>query len=213
MEKFLCKSEQFTELLFPKATERCRSVSHSRLFRNWWWSRSGQLCRNGVLSECLLWQRLSETIHRCLMQPIAKNFEKWGWLTPTKQIVNDYGTDTLSVTQRDIETLNKEISSLHLPLLTDAVEYLTDKNLHLYQHPQTPMTGNVQYNNAGTIHITDSQGIVAFEVFNENTLVGVSHNTTFKLPTNQSYDFDKLRIIAILPNGKRIEYNGKSATL
>ncbi len=140
------------------------------------------------------------------MQPIAKNFEKWGWLTPTKQIVNDYGTDTLSVTQRDIETLNEEISSLHLPLLTDAVEYLTDKNLHLYQHPQNPMTGNVQYNNEGTIHITDSQGIVAFEVFNENTLVGVSHNTTFKLPTSQSYDFDKLRIIAVLPNGKRIEY-------
>ena len=93
-----------------------------------------------------------------------------------------------------------------MPLLTDAVEYLTDKNLHLYQHPQNPMTGNVQYNNEGTIHITDSQGIVAFEVFNENTLVGVSHNTTFKLPTSQSYDFDKLRIIAVLPNGKRIEY-------
>ncbi len=134
-------------------------------------------------------------------------FEKWGWLTPTEQIVNDYGTDTLSVTQRDIETLNEEISSLHLPLLTDAVEFLTDKNLHLYQHPQTPMTGNVLYNNEGTIHITDSQGIVAFEVFNENTLVGVSHNTIFKLPTNQSYDFDKLRVIAVLPNGKRIEYN------
>lgn len=36
--------------------------------------------------------------------------------------------------------------------------------------------------------------------------MGVSHNTAFKLPVGQSSDSGKLRIIAVLPNGKRMEY-------
>lgn len=132
-------------------------------------------------------------------------FEKWGWLIPTTQVVNDYGTDTFSVTQQDVDTLNKNIDSLRLPCLTDAVEYLTDRTLSLYQQSEPTIPGVAKVSDEGVVQIKGSQGIVAFEVFNEDTLIGVSHHTTFKLPAIQTADIGKLKIIAVSPDGERMK--------
>lgn len=132
-------------------------------------------------------------------------FKKWGWLTPTEQIVHDYGIDTLSVRQQDIDTLNIKIDMLRLPCLTDAIEYITDKNISLYQQPESFHSGTWQVDDRMYIQIKGCEGAVAYEVYNNDTLVGVSHNSSFRLRLPTTMDTVKLTVLAVLPNGKRIK--------
>lgn len=132
-------------------------------------------------------------------------FRKWGWLTPVEMEIHDYGTDTLSIKQHDIDILNRKIDALYLPNLTAAVEYITDENLSLYQKDETFISGKFLIDDKMQIQIKDSQGAVAFEVYNGNTLIGVSHHDTFKLSLPPTTVTEKLKVMAVLPDGRRIK--------
>lgn len=131
-------------------------------------------------------------------------FRKWGWLTPVEMEIHDYGTDTLSIKQHDIDILNRKIEALHLPNLTAAVEYITDDNLSLYQKDEAFISGKFLIDDKMQIQVKDCQGAVAFEVYDGNTLIGVSHHDTFKLSLPPTTVTDKLKVMAVLPDGRRI---------
>lgn len=137
-------------------------------------------------------------------------FEKWGWLQATERVYDDYyGKDTIAVTPTDIEQLNTRIDALHLPAFSHAAEYITDNTLNLYKHPQPFLPGTVQINQeTGEVCVKDASGVVAFEVYEDKKLIGVSYHSTFKVATAlQETDWAKVYVKAVSPQGERIVCN------
>lgn len=132
-------------------------------------------------------------------------FEKWGWLQATERIYDDYyGKDTITVNPADIELLNTRIKALHLPIPTHAAEYITDHTLNLYKHPQPFHPGTVQINpETGEVCIKDASGAIAFEVYEDKKMIGVSYQPTFKVVALEGTDTSKIHVKAVSPKGKR----------
>lgn len=132
-------------------------------------------------------------------------FEKWGWLQATERIYDDYyGKDTITVNPADIELLNTRIKALHLPIPTHAAEYITDHTLNLYKHPQPFHPGTVQINpETGEVCIKDASGAIAFEVYEDKKMIGVSYQPTFKAAALEGTDTSKIHVKAVSPKGKR----------
>lgn len=134
-------------------------------------------------------------------------FSKWGWLTPTERVYDDYyGKDSILVKAEDIEKLNRRIEDLNLPLPQHAAEYITDNNLPLYQHLK-PVTDGVATINtkAGIVSVTGAEGAVGFEVYCDGKLMRVSHCSSFGLPGVEGLDMTKVTVMAVAPDGERVE--------
>lgn len=133
-------------------------------------------------------------------------FSKWGWLQPTERIYDDYyGKDTIVVTPTDVEKLNIRIDSLRLPVPSHAAEYITDNTLHLYTHPQPFLPGTIQINaETGDVTVKDFSGAVAFEVFQEEKLIGVSYQPEFKIPALRGVNTSNVHVKAVSPERKRM---------
>lgn len=134
-------------------------------------------------------------------------FDKWGWLQPTERLYDEYyGKDTLVVHPTDIEKLNIRMDSLRLPVPAHAAEYITDNTLHLYTHPQPFLPGTTQINaETGEVTVNDFSGTVAFEVFRDEELIGVSYHSAFSVPAMSGTDVSNVHVKAVSPDGKRVE--------
>ncbi len=132
-------------------------------------------------------------------------FDKWGWLQPTERVYDDYyGKDTITVSPVDIEQLNTRINALHLSTPAHAAEYITDNTLSLYTHSQPFLPGSAQMDSeTGDVHIKDASGAVAFEVYEDKKLLGVSYHPDFKVAVLQGADVSKVCVKAVSPQGKR----------
>lgn len=132
-------------------------------------------------------------------------FEKWGWLQATERIYDDYyGKDTITVNPADIEQLNTRIKALHLPIPAHAAEYITDNTLNLYKYPQPFLPGTAQINpKTGEVYIKDASGAVAFEVYEDKKIIGVSYQPIFKTAALEGTDTSKIHVKAVSPKGKR----------
>lgn len=155
---------------------------------------SGQLQLEFVYNSCL-----------AAGMDLRPFFEKWGWLQATERIYDDYyGKDTITVNPADIELLNTRIKALHLPVPTHAAEYITDHTLNLYKRPQPFHPGTVQINpETGEVCIKDASGAVAFEVYEDKKMIGVSYQPTFKAAALEGTDTSKIHVKAVSPKGKR----------
>lgn len=155
---------------------------------------SGQLQLEFVYNSCL-----------AAGMDLRPFFEKWGWLQATERIYDDYyGKDTITVSPADIELLNTRIKALHLPIPTHAAEYITDHTLNLYKHPQPFHPGTVQINpETGEVCIKDASGAIAFEVYEDKKMIGVSYQPTFKAAALEGTDTSKIHVKAVSPKGKR----------
>lgn len=133
-------------------------------------------------------------------------FSKWGWLMPTERLYdNYYGKDTIAVTSTDIESMNIRVDALHLPMPAHAAEYITDNTLNLYTHPQTFTSGKVQIDSkTGGVIVNGASGAVAFEVFYEGKLAGVSYLPTFTVSALSGVDRSKVTVKIVSPDGKRM---------
>lgn len=149
-----------------------------------------------------------EFIYNCCMaagMDLRPFFDKWGWLQATERVYDDYyGKDTITVTPADIEQLNTRMDALHLPAFFHAAEYITDNTLHLYKYPQPLLPGTVQIDQEkGEVYVKDASGAVAFEVYEDKKLIGVSYHSAFKLIALQGADWSKVYVKAVSSKGER----------
>lgn len=133
-------------------------------------------------------------------------FDKWGWLMPAHRSYDDYyGKDTIVVTPTDVENLNIRVDALHLPVPAHTAEYITDNTLDLYTHPQAFVSGSVRIDSeTGSVIVDGASGAVAFEVFYEGKLAGVSYLSAFKVSALSGADVSKVIVKAVSPDGKRV---------
>ena len=136
-------------------------------------------------------------------------FRKWGWLTPTERLYDDYyGKEQIKVTEDDLEQINSRIDVLNLPKPKHAAEYITDRTLDLYIHPQSFSVGLVQINSeTGHVTVKEATGAVAFEVYCGTELVGVSYCPEFTLNSLQGKGVAEITVHAVSPDGKRVLCN------
>ena len=149
-----------------------------------------------------------EFVYHCCRaagQDLRPFFDRWGWLTPTERIYDDYyGQDTLRVTADEVECLNARIDSLRLPRLTAAAEFITDNTLHLYTHPEPLRPGTARVDRpTGCITVDGAQGAVAYEALLDGRLVAVSYRPVFTATALRQAENGQVTVRAVAPDGQR----------
>lgn len=93
-------------------------------------------------------------------------FEKWGFLRPVRTLVKDYDQEWVVITKEQIETMKQRINSRGLASLgAIPIEYITDKNVHLFKDYKPIVQGEVS-RLANELTLTGWRNVVAFEVLN-----------------------------------------------
>ena len=129
-------------------------------------------------------------------------FEKFGFLKPFRQEVNDYGKRVFEVTAEDIEQTRKEIKAKKYPKLQLPFWYITDNTVDLFKSPQPVKTGTAICK-GNTFTMKDWKGVAAYEVFQKGKLVFVAPLQQF---TVEGVIVDeKTKVYAIAADGKKTE--------
>lgn len=127
-------------------------------------------------------------------------FEKFGFLKPFKQEVNDYGKKMFEVTAEDIARTRKEIKAKKYPKLQVPFWYITDNTVDLFKNPQ-PIEVGTAVCKGNTFMMEGWKGVVAYEVFQKGKLVFVAPLQQF---TVEEVAVDtKTKLYAIGADGKR----------
>ena len=128
-------------------------------------------------------------------------FKRWGYLTPFDNKVEDYTPAIIKVTQSDIDQLEAEINAKNYPALTDKAEYICDSNWEIFKNKQSVQPGTAQKSGA-TITMNNWKNVVAYEVYEGNTLVFVSNKSSFKLDNPVTAN---TKVYAVAYNGNKTE--------
>ena len=127
-------------------------------------------------------------------------FEKFGFLKPFRQEVNDYGKRMFEVTAEDIEQTRKEIKAKKYPKQQLPFWYITDNTVDLFKNPQPVETGTAVCK-GNTFTMKDWKGVVAYEVFQKGKLVFVAPLQQFTVE-GVAVD-EKTKVYAIAADGKK----------
>ena len=127
-------------------------------------------------------------------------FEKFGFLKPFRQEVNDYGKRMFEVTAEDIEQTRKEIKAKKYPKQQLPFWYITDNTVDLFKNPQSVETGTAVCK-GNTFTMKDWKGVVAYEVFQKGKLVFVAPLQQFTVE-GVAVD-EKTKVYAIAADGKK----------
>lgn len=92
-------------------------------------------------------------------------FEKWGFLTPVKAKLDDYGEKEFLITQADVDALKSRVLALGLAKPDVALEYLTDSFVESYKKKATMVQGEA-LRNGNVVTLTGWKHVAAFEVKN-----------------------------------------------
>lgn len=130
-------------------------------------------------------------------------FQKWGYLTPFKQTIDDYGQREVEITQTQIDQTIDDIKLKNYPLLTDKIEYICDSNWQVFRDKLSVQQGTATKNGT-TITISGWKNVVAYEVFEGDNLVFVSNKASFNLESSTTAN---TKIFAVAYNGNRTEVN------
>lgn len=137
-------------------------------------------------------------------------FTKWGFLTPTKTVIDDYGEGTLEVTQDRINEITKRVEALGYPKPDVALEYISDNTWEWYKNKPSVVAGSNATRSGKVITISNWQYVVAYEVKDASgNLVFISSGETtpsttdkFTLPSDW---VDGYKLYAVSVMGERTE--------
>lgn len=136
-------------------------------------------------------------------------FTKWGFLTPVENVLDDYGSGLVKVTQERVDEIKQRIASLNYPKPDVALEYITDNNWKFYQDIQPVVKG--QSSRSGrTLKMTDWKNVVAYEVVNKDGqkifisegVLQPDTTATFTIKTDWE---DGFKVYAVSASGERTE--------
>lgn len=141
-------------------------------------------------------------------------FERWGYLRPANNVafVNTYNnTFHITLTQEKVDAVKAQIRALGLPKPGVAFEYITTRNMDMFRTPR-PVVAGAASRNGQTLHFTNWQNVVAWEVVDSSgnlvyTSTGWNKNFAanvagFTLPGNTPWQ-DGYIVRAISARGER----------
>lgn len=128
-------------------------------------------------------------------------FKKWGYLTPFKQTIDDYGERVFEITQAQIDAAVADIKSKNYPSLTDKMEYISDSNWQVFRDKLSVQKGTATKSGV-TIAMTEWKNVVAYEVYEGDNLVFVSNKNSFNLDSNATAN---TKVFAVAYNGTKTE--------
>lgn len=152
-------------------------------------------------------------------------FDKWGFLRPINREIEDYDKEWLTITESQIQDLRRRVEALNLPRLGNIpLEYITDRNSHLFTAPQAIIPGTAKRTN-NIIRTQGWQNVVAYEVLDANNNIvfitdGVYTNGTsyepdgyinLSIPGGTTWK-NGYKIKAVAANGDRVDVTLSSST-
>lgn len=132
---------------------------------------------------------------------LIRFFQKWGYLTPFDQELDDYGKGQMKVTQNQIDQVISDIESKNYPVVTDKIEYISDSNCMNFKNKSSVQKGSAT-KSGKTIRMSNWKNVIAYEVYDNDKLIFVSNLSSFNLDSaaNQS-----TKVYAIAYNGDKTE--------
>lgn len=128
-------------------------------------------------------------------------FRRWGFLSVFDAEVDDYGKKRVTITQKMIDDTVSEIKVKNHPEVTDPFEYICDANWELFKN-RLPVQKGTAVKNGKNITLSGWKNVVAYEVYEGESLVFVSNHASFELdyePTAHT------KVYAIACNGAKTE--------
>lgn len=134
-----------------------------------------------------------------LQLDLTDYFRAWGFLREIDEVIDDYGEERLWITTDQITAVENDIASKGYPQAPAGLIYLNDNNVNYFTNGETMTAGTIT-RNGNRITITGSANVVAFEVYQNDTLIKAFNNTTFNVPSGT------VTIKAVSANGERTVY-------
>jgi hypothetical protein len=128
-------------------------------------------------------------------------FHRWGYLSPVDQTINDYGNVRFVVTQNQIDETIAYIESKNFPPPAYMIEYISDSNWEIFKN-RLPIQPGTAQKSGNTITMTNWRNVVAYEVYEDDTLVFVSNKNRFNLNSSTT---DNTKVYAVAFDGHKKE--------
>ena len=108
-------------------------------------------------------------------------FRAWGFLREIDERIDDYGVARLWITTDQITEIENYIASKGYSQAPDGLIYLNDDNIAYFTNGQAMQEGTAT-RSGNRITVSNSSNVVAFEVYQNETLVKAFNNTAFNVP-------------------------------
>lgn len=132
---------------------------------------------------------------------LTRFFQKWGYLTPFDEEIDDYGKGQLTISQRQIDQVISDIEAKNYPEVTDMIEYVSDSNWEIFKNKSSIQKGTAT--KSGTsIRMSNWKNVVAYEVYENDKLIFVSNLSTFNLDSSATQN---TKVYAVAYNGDKVE--------
>ncbi|MDR0332759.1 MAG: M60 family metallopeptidase [Dysgonamonadaceae bacterium] len=128
-------------------------------------------------------------------------FQKWGYLSPYDEMIDDYGSSRFLITQRQIDETIAYIEEKNYPLLIEKMEYISDSNWDIFKNRFSIQSGTAQ-RNENSITMNNWRNVVAYEVYEGDTLVFVSNKNSFNLDSPATTN---KKVYAVAFDGRKME--------
>lgn len=128
-------------------------------------------------------------------------FRAWGFLRPIDMMVDDYGEKRFVVTAEQIRSLEEEIAAKGYDAAPGGLMYLHDSCVAAFKNKAAVEPGTA-YATGKQVAMSGWRNVVAYEVYDGDKLVMVSHKHGFTVATS---DMSKVTVKAIAWDGKATE--------
>lgn len=108
-------------------------------------------------------------------------FRAWGFLREIDERIDDYGVSRLWITADQITEIENYIASKGYSQAPGGLIYLNDDNIAYFTNGQAMHEGAAT-RSGNRITVSNSSNVVAFEVYQNETLVKAFNNTAFNVP-------------------------------
>lgn len=132
---------------------------------------------------------------------LIRFFQKWGYLTPFDEVIDDYGEARFTITQNQIDQVISDIQSKNYPEVTAQIEYISDSNWENFKNKLSIQKGSATMSGK-SIKMTNWKNVVAYEVYENDKLIFVSNLSSFNL---DSATTQNTKVYAIAYSGAKTE--------
>lgn len=126
-------------------------------------------------------------------------FTRWGYLSPFDGTLDDYGVGSFKVTQDQVDDLIAEIQAKNYAPLEEKIEYICDANWQVFRD-RLPVQPGTATKSGSVIAMSGWKNVVAYEVYEDDTLVFVSNRASFMLENPAT---SSTKMYAVAYNGNR----------
>lgn len=128
-------------------------------------------------------------------------FKRWGYLSPFDGEIDDYGKIRVVIDQSQIDRTIAAVKEKNYLPLTEKIEYISDSNWKIFRD-RLPVRQGTAIKSGKNITMNGWQNVVAYEVYDGETLVFVSNKASFSLDTDVN---SGIKVLAVAYDGSKME--------